>query len=92
MWPWSKRKPKEPTPGELRRREIRELAPIGSTFNYLGVECVVRSNIHSDMDIHSGSVWSWPEVVLEYVDNLGIIRTVKLDYTQFMAAKARNEA
>ena len=94
MWPFTPRKPRTPkpkSPNQLRIEELQELAPVGSSFKYMGVDCTVRSNYGCSIDIHGpGGIDYWPEVVLEYVDNLGIIREVKLDYTTFKAAMARN--
>lgn len=81
MWPLRRRKPKQKSWRIAGCEELRDKFPVGSTVNYLGVECSVVSTFHSTFDINSGTM-SWPELTLRYKDNLGVLRTLELNLTE----------
>ena len=64
-------------------REMFKAFPIGSSFEYLGVICLVTHHRSYARGHHSPGLPSWPghdaQISCDYVDNIGVIHRVCFD-------------
>jgi hypothetical protein len=88
MWPFKpKGKPTrhadEPHDINLERiQHLRDVLPLGTTFDYLG--CTLRVTGHWTYTMSQFDVYSIPKLQCDYADVHGVIRTIAFTYVEAM--------
>lgn len=90
MWPFRKREPKphEPTWKDVAVQKMRKWRPIGTSFKYLGRDCVVTGYYRYEF-YELGPVCA-VELTANYSDELGVIRNISFNWTEAQALMERN--
>jgi hypothetical protein len=85
MWPFN-RKPKEPKPPSWKQEAVDQLRawrPIGSSFKYLGRECIVTG--YCEYYFHDFGTNVAVRLSADYADANGVIRQIAFDWQEAKA-------
>lgn len=81
--------PKKPDIGDIMQAledNAFRRAPLGSTLTVLGAEMTVTKHRRYSRGMHGHGIsipTTWPAVVCEYRDNLGVIREYQIEHARF---------
>lgn len=88
MLPFNNKPTREPTWRDLAVQSMRKWRPIGSSFQYLGRECVVTG--YYRYVFHEMGTNCLVELTADYADDLGRVHQITFGWAEAKAIMERN--